>query len=281
MRTALRYVTFPAFLLGANSLLIALVGRGAPLWQPFAVLLGAITLMFTIERIIPYQPDWNRSHGDSLRDVLHGVLNTALNHLSILLLPWFAVLALFQGVWPQDWPFWLQVVFAIMVLDFGISMAHHASHRWPWLWRFHAVHHSAKRLYGFNGLMKHPVHQTIETLSGITPLLLLGIPPAVASAVAFCVAVQLLLQHSNADYRSGPLKLLFANAEVHRFHHASDPVVGDRNFGLFTTLWDHLAGTFHYEHGGAPTSSHELGIAGDNHYPRRYLDQLMRPFRSA
>jgi sterol desaturase/sphingolipid hydroxylase (fatty acid hydroxylase superfamily) len=92
---------------------------------------------------------------------------------------------------------------------------------------------------------------------------LLGIPPAVASAVAFCVAVQLLLQHSNADYRSGPVKLLLANAEMHRFHHASDPIVGDRNFG-FTTLWDHLVGTFHYEQSGAPKSSRELGIAGDD-----------------
>ena len=100
-------------------------------------------------------------------------------------------------------------------------------HRAAWIWRFHSIHHGVRRLYGFNGLMKHPVHQLIETGSGMLPLLLLGIPQSVASAVAACVAIQLLLQHSNADYRSGPLKFVFANAEVHRFHHRAGTVNGE------------------------------------------------------
>ncbi|MDM4771240.1 sterol desaturase family protein [Solimonas sp. SE-A11] len=193
LRTLLRCLSFPLFLLGANAALITLVGAGAPLWQPLAVLLGAILLMLGIEHLIPWQPDWNRSHGDGLRDLLHAGINTASYHLGILLLPLFAGLALSPGLWPLQWPFWLQVVAALLVLDVGISAAHHASHKWNLLWRFHALHHSIRRLYGFNGLMKHPVHQSVETLCGIAPLLLLGIPQPVAVAVSFCVAIQLLL----------------------------------------------------------------------------------------
>ncbi len=235
--------------------------------------------MFVAERVIPYVRDWNENHEDGLRDLLHFLVNTSFNHLGVFLLPLFAVLAPFPDAWPSASPFWVQVLLAILVLDVGISAAHHASHKWSALWCFHAVHHSVKRMYGVNGLMKHPVHQTIEAVSGFVPLLLMGIPRQVASAVAFCVAIQLVLQHSNADYRSGPLKYIFANAEVHRFHHRKDSVAGDVNFGLFTTLWDHLVGTFHYQPGTALARSEDLGIHGADDYPNDYLAQLAQPFR--
>lgn len=267
-------------LLGFNGVLIALVGSGAPWWQPFLVLFIGIGFMFIAERVIPYVRDWNSNHGDRGRDVLHFLVNSAANHLSIFLLPFFAALAPFPHIWPAGLPFWAQVLLAILVLDVGISAAHQASHKCSALWRFHAVHHSAKRLYGLNGLMKHPVHQTIEAVSGFVPLWLMGIPQHVAVAVVFCVAIQLLLQHSNADYRSGPLKYLLANAEVHRFHHRNGGAVGDVNFGLFTTLWDHLVGTFHYRPGTAPSRSEDLGIQGSADYPKDYLSQLVQPFRA-
>ena len=133
LRTLLRYLTFPLFLLGANAWLILLVESGAPLWQPLLVLCGAILLMLAIERIIPWQPAWNRAHQDGLRDLLHGAVNTGSYHLGILLLPLFAQLTLTPEAWPAHWPFWLQVVFSLLVLDIGVSAAHHASHKWNWL----------------------------------------------------------------------------------------------------------------------------------------------------
>lgn len=279
VRALARYGTFPLFVLGFNGAIIALVGTGAPWWQPFAVLLAAIGCMLAIERLIPFQQDWNRSHGDAGRDIAHFSVNTVLAHGGVFLLPLLAGLV-DHGRWPNQWPFWLQVAGSVLVLDIGIAAAHHASHKWTWLWRFHAVHHSVKRMYGFNGLMKHPLHQMIETGSGIAPLILLGIPPPVATAVAFIVAIQLLLQHSNADYRTGPLKYVFAVAEVHRFHHVSRAGAGNVNFGLFTTLWDHLLGTFHYRAGAEPRRSEEIGIEGAPDYAVAYVPQLAAPFRT-
>lgn len=70
-----------------------------------------------------------------------------------------------------------------------------------------------------------------------------------------------------------------ANAEVHRFHHRKGGAAGDVNFGLFTTLWDHLVGTFHYQSGTAPARSEDVGIQGADDYPNDYLAQLVQPFR--
>jgi len=281
LTAVLRYGTFPLFAFGINGLIIALIGAGAPYWLLLLVLLAAVGLMFGVEYLIPWQPRWNLVHGDARRDLLHAAVNTAFNHLGVLLLPLLAGLGpnLFPGLWPQAWPFWVQVLVAILVADLGISAVHHLSHKWPLLWRFHAVHHRVRRLYGFNGLMKHPLHQLVETLGGVLPLLLLGIPQPVALALVFCVAVQLLLQHSNADYRSGWLKVLFANAEVHRFHHSNRAGENDVNFGLFTTLWDHCAGTFRYRPNAAPRDSAQLGLSDGEPYPDGYLAQLAQPFR--
>ncbi len=278
-RTLLRYGYLPLMAVGLNAGAIALVAAGsAKIWLG-VLLLSAIGLSFAAERVIPYGREWNRSHGDSLRDAIHATVNEAANFSTLLLLPVFTSLLAFDGAWPSHWPFAVQVVFSILVLDLGITLAHYASHRIDLLWRFHAVHHSVKRMYGFNGLMKHPLHQAIETVSGTAPLILLGLPTDVATVLVFAVAIQLLLQHSNADYWVGPLRHVLAVNEVHRFHHQKEAELGDVNFGLFTTLWDHCLGTFHHDV-RERFRSDELGIGAEPGYPVAYLPQLIEPFRS-
>lgn len=116
-------------------------------------------------------------------------------------------------------------------------------------------------MYGFNGLIKHPVHQSIEMAAGTMPLVLLGLPVEVGTALAFCTAIQLLVQHSNVDFRLGPLRMWLAAAEIHRLHHRKEPALGDVNFGLFTTIWDRLLGTLHDRAEGVRLSSSDVGIA--------------------
>jgi len=166
---------------------------------------------------------------------------------------------------------------AIVIADFGITLAHYASHKIDILWRFHSVHHSVERLYGFNGLMKHPLHQTIELIAGTTPLLLMGLPVEVGALLAFSIAIQLMLQHSNVDMRLGSLLYIWAVAPGHRHHHVASKTNGDVNFGLFTMLWDHALGTFVINR-QQPLNG-ELGIAGRPKFPSNYIDQLVEPFR--
>ena len=278
MSTLLRYGTFPLFFLGFNGLGLWLVADQAPDAARYTLLLLAVLTMLAIERRIPWQPAWNRDPGDAAADAWHALVNTALTYGGIAALPQLTALLPWASLWPQHWPWLLQVVMAVLLLDLGISAVHQLSHRLPWLWRFHAVHHAAERLYGFNGWMKHPLHQLLETAAGMTPLLLLGVTQPVAAAVAFAVAIQLLLQHANADYRIGPFKYLLATAEVHRFHHVRGPQ-GDVNFGLFTTLWDHAAGCFRYIPDETPRAPDAVGLAPPVP-PRSYLAQLVAPFSS-
>ncbi|QZH69441.1 sterol desaturase family protein [Mycolicibacterium farcinogenes] len=279
IKVATRYGYIPLMLLGINGLAVWLVTQGTHKIWLLALLAVAVGLSFAAERLIPYDDVWNRDlEGDSLRDALHAFVNESLALVSVAAVPVLTVLIPGAGWWPNGWPFVLQLLGAIIVADFGITTVHLASHKIGVLWRFHAVHHSVKRFYGFNGFMKHPLHQTLETSVGVAPLLLLGMPLGVATALAFCVAVQLLLQHSNADYRVGPLRSILALNEGHRFHHLKWAGIGDVNFGLFTLVWDHLYRTYSYDASRVFTTD-DLGMAAHPDYPSAYLPQMAYPFR--
>jgi len=206
------------------------------------------------------------------------LVNESAFLLVVLVIPALAAVTPLHRWWPSAWPFVLQVFFAVVVADMGITLVHMASHRIGWLWRLHAVHHSIKRFYGFNGLMKHPLHGAVELAAGTVPLLIIGLPKSVADALTVLIAVQLLLQHSNADYRVGSLRYLLALNEGHRFHHLKWAGVGDVNFGLFTLVWDHVLRTFSFDR-ERRFRSDDLGMAAKPNYPVGYLAQLAEPFR--
>jgi sterol desaturase/sphingolipid hydroxylase (fatty acid hydroxylase superfamily) len=231
-------------LLGINGagVILATAGGGR-MWLLVPLGFAAVAVSLAAERLIPYEPDWNLRRGETRRDITHAVVNQSIQIIGVATLPLIVWATRMQGPWPSRWPFLAQVAMAIIAADAGITLIHYASHHVLALWRFHAAHHSITRFYGLNGLLEHPVNTVLEML-GAVPLILMGLPVRVAAAIALCGAVQLMLQHSNADYHVGPLRYLLALNQAHRFHHLKSSPEGNVNFGLFTVIWDHLLGTF-------------------------------------
>ncbi|MDH4652493.1 MULTISPECIES: sterol desaturase family protein [unclassified Pseudomonas] len=276
MRSLFAWLYAPLFLFGFLALGLWTTAHHPTYWLA-ALLVPAIALSFLAEAGLPYEPQWNRPRGDRLRDGLHALFNESQSLLGVSVIPLAATWLQGLDTWPNHWPLIFQLLLAVLVADLGVTLMHYLSHRLEPLWRLHAVHHSVQRLYGFNGLMKHPLHQAVEALAGTAPLLLLGMPQGIAALLAFAIALQLLLQHSNVDMRIGPLRHLFAWAPVHRFHHMKYGRAGDVNFALFFSFWDRLLGTaFHSDY---PLGVHDLGIGSRPDYPRNYLAQLIEPFR--
>ena len=277
-RRLLQLLYAPAMLVGWNAAAIACVAQGVGLAVLVPLLLLAVGTSFAAERIAPYQQAWNQPRHDGWRDVVHAVVNESLGAAALAAIPLVAAARPWPGFWPEHWPLAAQWLLAVLAADAGITFGHWASHRFALLWRFHAVHHSVERLYGLNGLMKHPLHQAFEALLGVAPLMLAGMPRDVAALLAFAIAVQLLLQHANVDMRIGPLRHVLALAPVHRFHHRRHADVGNVNFGLFTTLWDRLLGTA-VDDPQLRFRPGDFGIGDQPRYPRAYLAQLLAPFR--
>ena len=268
---------FWAGFIGAAAWLVA-AGHFS-LWVLPPLLLLALLTSFLAERYLPYDGAWNHAHGDGARDTLHALVNEALYLLGLAIFPLLAGHLALGAYWPGQLPFWVQLLLAIVIADFGITLVHYLSHRYYFLWKLHAVHHSVRRLYGFNGWMKHPLHLLLEAAGGMLPLLLLGIPESVMGVLAFAVAIQLLLQHANVDMRMGPLRHVFAWAPLHRFHHMKYGTAGDVNFGLFFTCGDRLLGT-RFDAPDYRMTGADLGIGSRPDYPVAYAAQLIEPFRA-
>lgn len=279
MKFLIRLGYLPVFLIGGNGAAILLVQGGySKLW--LVALVGTfVALAFLLERMVPYDAAFNRPQNDTRRDVIHAFVNESMSVVGVLSVPLLARLSPLPSVWPTSIPLWQQLLLAVFIADIGITLVHFASHRFAALWRLHAVHHSVKRMYGFNGLMKHPLHQLLETVAGTTPLLLMGASQEVLMLLIVAVGLQLLLQHSNVAYFTGPLKHVLVVNVVHRFHHLNSAKEGDVNFGLFTQFTDILLGTTFFDPYRTIRLA-DLGIEGQPDYPVGYLRELAEPFRS-
>ena len=173
-----------------------------------------------------------------------------------------------QTVAAQPW--WLQAIQVILLSDLCVYWGHRLQHRVGFLWRFHAIHHSAKHLDWLAAHREHPV-DTIYTMTLINlPVLLLGFPASTLAGLIAFRGLWAIYIHSNVRLPIGPFKVLFGAPELHHWHHDRSRDAG--NYANISPLMDLLFGTYRcpdYE----PQS---FGIAEP--IPQSYLGQMLHPF---
>ena len=169
---------------------------------------------------------------------------------------------------------WLQVVEAVLVADLGFYLAHRASHAVPWLWRFHAIHHSSEDLDWLAASRIHPVDQIVTRGAALLPLFALGFSGGAVGLYGSLYFWHSYLVHANLRVSFWPLGWLIASPRFHHAHHARDRASRDRNFAAQVSLLDVLFGTLHAP-GGRPPAAYGV----DEPLPATYLGQLLHPFR--
>ncbi|AKF03057.1 Sterol desaturase [Sandaracinus amylolyticus] len=272
----LAYSIYPLLWGGSVVTLVVAMSAGVPYpWIGPPLLIGVALAVAALERLQPHAREWLRDRGDRRTDVAHFVANVAVSQGSLALLAALApVRAMLPSAWPGAWPLALQVVIATLVVDLGLYAIHRASHVVPALWRLHAIHHSAERIYWVNGQRRHVVHELLEGAPGLLLLFALGAPVSIIAAAIAVVTLHLFFQHANVEYRLGPLRHVFAVAEVHRWHHQRRYEDVQGNYAAVFALWDHLFGTALPKQGDAP-----LDVGLEEHVPRDFVGQLRWPFR--
>ncbi len=171
-------------------------------------------------------------------------------------------------------PVWLLATLAVLLGDILVYWFHRACHHFEFLWRFHAVHHSSERLDWLAAHREHPVDGVLTQLAQNLPAMLLGLPfEALAVLIAFRGAWSILI-HSNVALPLGPLRFLLGAPELHHFHHAQLARTA-YNFGNLAPWLDLVFRTYHRPTG---PETYPLGLV--ELWPKGYLAQLLRPFRS-
>lgn len=168
-------------------------------------------------------------------------------------------------------PWWLQGIEVMALSDLCIYWGHRIQHRVDFLWRFHAIHHSAEHLDWLASHREHPV-DSIYTITIINlPAIILGFPMETLVGFLAFRGLWAIFIHSNVRLPLGPLKVLIGSPDLHHWHHARDRDSG--NYANLSPLMDRLFGTYH-------CPDHEPAAFGLREpFPRSYLGQLLFPFR--
>jgi sterol desaturase/sphingolipid hydroxylase (fatty acid hydroxylase superfamily) len=253
---------------------------------PLTAVLVFYPTIALLERWHTHRGDWARPHADVRTDVLHLTISGPLSSVvfNSLFRGLFVALGsaiaarLGWSLWPAQWPAPLQLVLALLLAELGHYWFHRLGHETAWLWRLHATHHSAKRLYWLNATRFHPLDIFGFIVVQTIPLLLLGANHRALLMYGLFSATYGQLQHGNIGIRTAkPVDWIFSTPALHRWHHSTDTREGNSNYGASLSFWDLLFGTFFRPEGRSFRG--DVGIAAMPDFPTGYVEQLLSPFR--
>ena len=179
--------------------------------------------------------------------------------------------------WPHDMSVWEQVIIMILIADFFRYWFHYACHNNSYLWKYHAIHHSPKRLYWLNTGKFHPIEKAAQFLFDTLPFLIIGVSEKVLALYFVFYAVNGFFQHSNIKLKFGILNYLISTAELHRWHHSRVEKESNTNYGNNTIIWDILFGTRYFP---SQKTVKQLGLQEPD-FPLDIMGQLKSPFVSS
>ena len=171
---------------------------------------------------------------------------------------------------------WVVQLIAIMLLtDFMQYWLHRAFHRVPALWRFHAVHHSARTMDWMAGARMHFLEIIILRAVTATPALVIGFDESAIQAYVLLVFVYSTFLHANIGTSFGFMEKVLAAPRFHHWHHGVEDEAVDVNFAIHFPFLDKLFGTYHLPDGQWPNG---YGVQG-HPVPKGYWKQLLYPFQ--
>lgn len=172
-------------------------------------------------------------------------------------------------------PLWLQVLEIMLLTDFVQYWFHRAFHQIPFLWGFHAVHHSAKYMDWLAGSRMHIVE--IIGLRGLTiiPMYALGFAESALHIYIFLVYLNATFIHANVRFNVEWLKPFIVTPRFHHWHHGIEKEAIDVNFAIHFSWLDRIFGTYYMPPNQWPSG---YGVGG-HPVPNGYWQQFMYPFK--
>jgi 3-mercaptopyruvate sulfurtransferase SseA/sterol desaturase/sphingolipid hydroxylase (fatty acid hydroxylase superfamily) len=217
-------------------------------------------------------------NGHFLGVILYGIATVhVLPHLDL----WFARVGLTGHVYRNlaaSWPMWVQIIVALLVVDFVQWGVHNLLHRVPFLWKFHQAHHSI-----VDGEMDWIVSFRFQWTEVVVyksilylPLAFFGFAPAAVLFHAIFGTLIGHLNHANLNIGRSWIRYVLNTPRMHIWHHDYD---GDEkttvNFGIIFSIWDWIFGT-------AKMPDHppaRLGFAGVEQFPKSFVSQAAWPLQ--
>ncbi|HEY0061224.1 MAG TPA: sterol desaturase family protein [Telluria sp.] len=244
-------------------------------------LLGSTVIFAAIEKLFPLYKGQLLFRKEWQTDMVHFAVNHFIVGLALLtvnfaihrLFGWMANDAVHAAV--QSIHFIPQLLLCILAADFVQYWTHRSYHEIPFLWRFHAVHHSAKTMDWLAGSRQHMFELIVTRVGVLGILYVLGFDKTVMDAYIVIVGFQAVFNHANVHLPWGPIKYFIVTPDFHHWHHSSDDVAIDKNYAAHYAFLDRIFGTAIKGQTGFPE---KYGVQGD-YMPDGFTRQFMFPFR--
>ena len=159
------------------------------------------------------------------------------------------------------WPMWVEVVLAVVVLDFVMYCQHVMFHAVPALWRLHMVHHADLDFDMTTGVRFHPIEILLSMVVKMAVIGALGAAPLAVILFEMLLSATSIFNHGNIALPRAfdrLLRLIVVTPDMHRVHHSAIANETNSNFGFNLPWWDRLLGTYRAQ----PAEGHESMTIG-------------------
>ncbi len=180
-----------------------------------------------------------------------------------------------------NWPVWLEILLAMLVLDFVIWAQHLLTHKIPFLWRLHRVHHADIDVDVSTAIRFHPIEIALSMLIKIGTVYLLGAPALAVILFEIILNGTALFNHANLripQRLDAVLRVFLVTPDMHRVHHSTRRDEHDSNYGFSLSLWDRIFGTYIAQ----PAMDHEdmqTGLEWRDERTSQLTWSLLLPFK--
>lgn len=186
--------------------------------------------------------------------------------------------------WAAALPLALRMAAALIVGEIGGYWGHRWSHAIPFLWRFHAIHHSAEEMDWLVNSRAHPVDMVFTRFCALVPMYVLGLAQPMSNSLDLVPIIVSIAGtawgffiHSNIRLRLGPLEWIVSTPGFHHWHHTNDgPEVINKNFASMLPWVDWCFGTFYL-----PGRQWPRKYGTDTEVPADFVGQMLSPLSSA
>jgi sterol desaturase/sphingolipid hydroxylase (fatty acid hydroxylase superfamily) len=245
-------------------------------------LLGSTMIFVLIEKLFPLYKGQQLFRKEWQTDLVHFMVNHFAVGL-VLLVVNLMVQRIFGWLVRNDFQAFIQAIHVVPQLLLCILLAdlmqywtHRAYHEVPSLWKFHAVHHSAKTMDWLAGSRMHILELFVTRIAVLGPLFVFGFSKQVMDLYIIIVGFQAVFNHANVHLPWGLLRHILVTPDFHHWHHASDKEAIDKNYAAHYAFLDRIFGT------DIKNPSRQFpakyGVVG-THMPDGFVNQQLAPFK--
>ncbi|WP_281857480.1 sterol desaturase family protein [Litoreibacter halocynthiae] len=254
-----------------------------------AVFAGLFILFAALESIAPRRDRTQTRKARWTTNWAIIIIDTVTLRAMAIFLPLLAVGAAYDAAnigWgffnTVEWPAWLEVMLAILILDFAIWAQHLITHKVPLLWRLHQVHHADVDIDVTTAIRFHPVEIALSMLLKIGLVYLMG--PAGLAVILFEIILNgtAMFNHANIKlplWLDAIMRTVLVTPDMHRVHHSVHRTEHDSNYGFSLSIWDRMFRTYIAQ----PAEGHDemkIGLRWQDDRPSKIGWSLALPFRN-